>query len=328
MKIVVFAYHNIGCVGIKTLLKNKFKIAAVFTHIDNKNENIWFESVADLCAEKNIPVYAPEDVNHPMWEEKIKTIAPDIIFSFYYRNLLGETILNIPSHGCFNLHGSKLPAYRGRCPINWVLVNGEKSTGITLHHMTIRPDDGDIVAQAEIDISDNDTALTLHLKVAAAVPELLEAALPLISEGKAPRVKQDLSAASYFGERKPADGEINWNLSPSVIRNLVRAVTRPYPGAFSFACNRKLIFWDVSVSEEFHDAAPGTILSSSPFTIACAHGAVKINSGQVESGLLMSGNQLAAELKLIKGMKLGPMAQLEIEIPLKFLNLILKKTFV
>jgi UDP-4-amino-4-deoxy-L-arabinose formyltransferase/UDP-glucuronic acid dehydrogenase (UDP-4-keto-hexauronic acid decarboxylating) len=183
MKTIVFAYHDIGCVGIKSLLKNGFKIAAVFTHIDTPDENIWFKSVADLCAKKNIPVYAPEDVNHPIWEEKIKAIAPDIIFSFYYRNLLRKTILDIPPRGCFNLHGSKLPAYRGRCPVNWVLVNGEAVTGITLHQMTSRPDDGDIVAQADIEILDDDTALTLHQKSANALPQLLDTALPLIRSG-------------------------------------------------------------------------------------------------------------------------------------------------
>ncbi|MDA3790407.1 MAG: bifunctional UDP-4-amino-4-deoxy-L-arabinose formyltransferase/UDP-glucuronic acid oxidase ArnA [Desulfobacula sp.] len=313
MKTIVFAYHDIGCIGIKTLLKNNFNIAAVFTHVDNPDENIWFESVASLCAQKNIPVYAPEDVNHPMWKEKIKGIAPDIIFSFYYRKLLGEEILAIPRHGCLNLHGSRLPAYRGRCPINWVLVNGETRTGMSLHYMTIKPDAGDIVAQADIDISDNDTAYTLHKKFAGALPELLDNVLPLIQENTHPRIPQDSSLSSYFGGRGSKDGEINWNVAPSAVRNLVRAVTKPYPGAFSFAGNRKIIFWDVSVSEDSVDAEPGTIVSSSPFIIACTKGAIQVNSGQIESGIHLTGSQLAQDLQLIRGMKFGPRASLKIE---------------
>lgn len=313
MKTIVFAYHDIGCVGIKTLLNNNVKIDAVFTHIDDPDENIWFESVATLCATKNIPVYAPDDVNHPMWAEKIREMAPDIMFSFYYRNLLGDTLLNIPARGCLNLHGSKLPAYRGRCPINWALVNGETKTGITLHHMTSRPDAGDIVAQADIDISDSDTALTLHHKAAAALPALLEAALPGIMENKSPRIPQDQSLASYFGGRKPKDGQINWNLDPSTIKNLVRAVTKPYPGAFSFSGNRKILFWDVSVSTQKYDVDPGTIVSSSPFTIACAEGAIQVNSGQLESGIFLTGDQLSQELNLIKGIKFGPKASIAME---------------
>jgi len=313
MKTIVFAYHDIGCIGLKSLLKNDFTIAAVFTHIDNPDENIWFGSVADFCAEKNIPVYAPEDVNHPIWEEKIKAMAPDIIFSFYYRNLLGKTILDTPLHGCFNLHGSKLPAYRGRCPVNWVLVNGEASTGITLHQMTPRPDDGDIVAQADIDISDHDTAFTVHRKSANALPQLLDTALALIKKGNPPRVKQDSSVASYFGKRTPKDGQINWDSPPLTVKNLVRAVTKPYPGAFSFAGNRKLIFWDVSVLEDRFDVNPGTLVSSSPFIISCINGAIKVNFGQVEAGLYLTGDQLARELRLTKGMKFGPDASVEIE---------------
>ncbi len=313
MKTIVFAYHEMGCTGIKTLLTNKFTIAAVFTHKDTPDENIWFESVADLCAEHKIPVYAPENVNHPMWEEKIKAIEPDIIFSFYYRKLLGTTILNTPSHGCFNLHGSRLPAYRGRCPVNWVLVNGEPLTGITLHRMTPRPDDGDIVAQADIEISQEDTALTLHKKSNDALPGLLDAVLPLIKQGRHPRVKQDASLASYFGKRTPKDGEINWDRPAPDVRNLVRAVTKPYPGAFSFAGNRKVIFWNVSVPAQAVDADPGTIVSVSPLTIACFGGAVRVNYGQIESGIYLTGDQLAHELKLTCGMKFGPDAGIKIE---------------
>lgn len=313
MKTIVFAYHDIGCVGIKTLLNHNVKIEAVFTHIDDANENIWFESVATLCAAKNIPVYAPENVNHPIWAEKIREMAPDIMFSFYYRNLLGEALLSIPAQGCLNLHGSKLPAYRGRCPINWALVNGETKTGITLHHMTVRPDAGDIVAQADIDISDNDTALTLHHKASAALPALLEAALPGILANKSPRISQDPSFASYFGGRQPKDGEINWNWNPSTIKNLVRAVTKPYPGAFSFSGNRKILFWDVSISTQTYDVDPGTIVSSSPFTIACAKGAIQVNSGQLDSGIFLTGDQLSQELNLIKGIKFGPKASIAME---------------
>ena len=153
MKAVVLAYHNIGCIGIEALLRHRFDIAAVFTHNDDPQENLWFGSVAELAGSLNIPVYAPDDINHPLWVKRIRTLSPDILFSFYYRNLVRQPILDIPPAGCLNLHGSLLPKYRGRSPINWVLVNGEKETGVSLHYMTPRPDDGDIVGQKKIDIS-------------------------------------------------------------------------------------------------------------------------------------------------------------------------------
>jgi len=314
MKTIVFAYHNIGCAGIKALLKNNFKIAAVFTHKDDPNETIWFDSVAELAAEHNIPVYAPENVNHPIWEKKIKDMAPDIIFSFYYRKIINREILDIPARGCLNLHGSMLPEYRGRCPVNWVLVNGEKETGVTLHYMTPTPDSGDIAAQKKIEISDTDTAKSLHMKSAEAVSLLLDEALPKIKENTIKPVPQDASRASYFGGRGPGDGEIDWTMPAERIVNLVRAVTKPYPGAFSFAGNRKIMFWNVSKKEAVDTGAlPGTILSTSPLTIACGRDAVHVDAGQTESGIHVKGGQLAKELRLAKGMKFGARISDQIE---------------
>ncbi|MEI6810032.1 MAG: formyltransferase family protein, partial [bacterium] len=119
MKAVVLGYCNIGCAGIEALLRNGFEIAAVFTHKDSPQETIWFDSIAEFAATRGIPVFAPEDINHPMWVQRIKDLNPDIIFSFYYRNMVKQAILDIPKAGCLNLHGSLLPVYRGRCPTNW-----------------------------------------------------------------------------------------------------------------------------------------------------------------------------------------------------------------
>ena len=204
MKAVVLAYHDIGCVGIRALLAQGFDIQAVFTHQDDPNENTWFESVAELAAANDLPVYAPEDINHPLWVERIRAMGADILFSFYYRNMVGKKILAIPPAGCLNLHGSHLPRYRGRCPVNWVLIHGEKETGVTLHYMTPRPDDGDIVGQKRVPIDDNDTALSLHKKLAAAAGDLLDGLLPKIRENRTERIPQEQTSASYFGGRRPA----------------------------------------------------------------------------------------------------------------------------
>src|SRR5882762_4039238 len=239
MKAIVLGYHNIGCRGIEALLKHGFEILAVFTHPDDPRENTWFESVAELAARRGLLVFAPEDINHPLWVKKIAALRPEILFSFYYRNLIKPEILKVPPAGCLNLHGSLLPAYRGRCPVNWVLIKGEKETGVTLHHMTAKPDDGDIIAQKKIPIGEEDTAWTLHQKAAGTSAQMLDEILPQIRNGTARRTPQDSSKASYYGGRKPADGAIHWEQSAQQVRNLVRAVTRPYPGAFSFVGGRK-----------------------------------------------------------------------------------------
>ena len=305
MKAVVLAYHNIGCAGIEALLRNGVEIAAVFTHRDDPGENVWFRSVAVAAAEHNIPVFAPDNINHPMWVDKLRALNPDILFSFYYRNLVKKAVLDVFPKGALNLHGSLLPRYRGRCPVNWVLLNGEKETGVTLHYMTPKADDGDIVAQKRVAIADDDTPLTLFGKLEAASSALLDTALPDLIAGRAKRTPQDHSKATVFGGRKPADGEIKWDRPAADIRNLVRAVTRPYPGAFTRVADRKLLVWSAAVAEGRAGGAPGTVLTTSPFVVACGQDALQIDFAQVEDQLYMTGPQAAAAASLGKGMVLG-----------------------
>ena len=137
-----------------------------------------------------------------------------------------------------------MPAYRGRCPVNWVIINGEKKTGVTLHYMVEKPDAGDIVGQKEVSIALSDTARTLYDKLCRAATSLLDELLPQMKKGRIPRHKQDLAAGSYYGGRKPEDGRIDWNKSAEEIYNLIRGVTEPYPGAFALLDNdEKIIIW-------------------------------------------------------------------------------------
>ncbi len=314
MKAVVLAYHDMGCAGIEALLRHGVEIAAVFTHKDDPRENVWFGSVAELAAMRGIPVYAPEDINHPIWVARIKALAPDILFSFYYRNLVKPPVLDIPPQGCLNLHGSYLPKYRGRCPVNWALVNGETETGVTLHYMTPRPDDGDIVARQKVPISDDDTAYTLFKKMVAVAHTVLDEAVPALVKGRAKRVKQDNAQASYFGGRKPADGLIDWTKSAKEIRNLVRAVSRPYPGAFTQVGDRKLLIWSAGVLDGRKGRAAGTVVSVKPLVVACGECALRVDLAQPEGGVAVSGEQVARDLGLVEKMKLGASGRASIPI--------------
>lgn len=253
MKAIVFAYHDIGCVGLKALVEAGYDIQAVFTHTDSPNENRFFSSVARVAADLELPVFAPEDVNHPLWIERIQQMQPDIIFSFYYRNMICDEILSSAPRGGFNLHGSLLPKYRGRAPINWALVNGEKETGVTLHKMVKKADAGPIAGQHKVIISDADTALTLHAKMRDAAQELLRDLLPKMNNASLHLVPQKEADASYFGRRTAADGEIHWQKSASAINNLVRAVTEPYPGALSLTQVLSVTLGSASSLSGVHD---------------------------------------------------------------------------
>jgi UDP-4-amino-4-deoxy-L-arabinose formyltransferase/UDP-glucuronic acid dehydrogenase (UDP-4-keto-hexauronic acid decarboxylating) len=305
LKTVVFAYHDIGCAGIEALLNAGYEISAVFTHADDPHEKTFFASVAQLCAQHDIPVHAPDDANHPLWIERIGKLAPDFIFSFYYRHLLSEPLLACARQGAFNLHGSLLPRYRGRAPANWVLVNGESETGVTLHRMVKRADAGAIVAQQRVSISATDTALSLHGKLRKAASDLLADALPLLGKNQLPDTVQDESKATYFGRRTAADGLIDWNRSASVLNNLVRAVTLPYPGAFCSVGEHKLIAWSSKVQAGNGGYAPGTVMNCEPLRIACGDDSLVIGAGQRnDDGLYLSGPQLAREFGLVEGSRL------------------------
>jgi methionyl-tRNA formyltransferase len=228
---VVFAYHNVGVRCLKVLLAHRVDIPLVVTHDDNPQEDIWFESVAATARMYGIPTIAPADPNIPEIVERVASCRLDFLFSFYYRAMLKDPVLALPSRGALNMHGSLLPKYRGRVPVNWAIIQGETETGATLHYMTAKPDDGDIVAQTAVPILPDDTAKEVFDKVTVAAEMTLHTALPALIAGTAPRTPQDATRASYFGGRKPEDGVIDWSKSAAEIHNLVRAVAPPYPGA-------------------------------------------------------------------------------------------------
>jgi methionyl-tRNA formyltransferase len=230
---VVFAYHNVGVRCLSVLLAHGVEVPLVVTHRDNPKENIWFDSVAELAALHGIPTIMPDNPNDAEVIAQIRALHPDFFFSFYYREMLKRELLEIPGRGSLNMHGSLLPGYRGRVPVNWAIINGETETGASLHYMTEKPDNGDIVAQQAVPILPNDNALEVFNKVTVAAEIALNAVLPDLLAGRARTTKQDPGKGGYFGGRKPEDGIIDWSQSAQRIHNLVRAVAPPYPGAMT-----------------------------------------------------------------------------------------------
>lgn len=228
---VVFAYHNVGVRCLKTLLARGIDVPLVITHADHPQEAIWFDSVAATAADYGIATIAPPDPNDSDVVARVSDCRPDFLFSFYYRLLLKAPLLRVAARGALNMHGSLLPKYRGRAPVNWAIIQGETETGATLHYMTEKPDAGDIVAQAAVPILPDDTAREVFDKVTVAAEQSLHAALPGLVAGSAPRRVQDAAQATYFGGRRPEHGSIDWSQTATRVHDLVRAVAPPYPGA-------------------------------------------------------------------------------------------------
>ena len=233
IRAAVFAYHNVGVRCLKVLLAHGVDITLVVTHADDPRETQWFDSVAATATDYGIATALPEDPNAADIVARIAASRPDFLFSFYYRKMLGAPLIAVPPRGALNLHGSLLPRFRGRAPVNWAVLEGARETGATLHYMTTKPDDGDIVAQTPVPILPDDTARDVFDKVTVAAELTLDRALPALIAGNAPRQPQDPARGSYRGSRRPEDGVIDWTRDAGTIHNLVRAVAPPYPGAFT-----------------------------------------------------------------------------------------------
>jgi len=230
---VVFAYHNVGVRCLSVLLAHGMEVPLVVTHRDSPGETIWFDSVAALAGRHGIECVAPEDPNTAVFLARVMSLAPDFLFSFYYRQMLKPELLATAPRGAFNMHGSLLPKYRGRVPVNWAIINGERETGATLHEMVVKPDAGRIVDQQSVPILPDDTALEVFNKVTVAAEMVLDRSLPKLVAGAATLRAQDLTQGSYFGGRRPENGRVDWSQPARSIHNLVRGVAPPYPGAFS-----------------------------------------------------------------------------------------------
>ncbi|MGE5524967.1 MAG: formyltransferase [Rhodospirillaceae bacterium] len=237
---VVFAYHDVGVRCLSVLLAHGVDVGLVVTHQDNPNENIWFQSVAALARLHGIPIVTPDDPNSDALLQQVRSLAPRFLFSFYYRSMLGPALLSLVEGRAYNMHGSLLPQYRGRVPVNWAIINGERHTGATLHEMVEKPDAGRIVDQQAVPILPNDLAVDVFRKVTTAAEIVLDRSLPALLAGTAVLRAQDLASGKYYGGRRPEDGRIDWTWDALRIHNLVRAVAPPYPGAYADVAGRRL----------------------------------------------------------------------------------------
>jgi methionyl-tRNA formyltransferase len=287
---VVFAYSEVGQRCLQVLLEQGVQVPLVFTHEDQAGERRWFGSVAQLAAAHGVRTVTPTQPATPEWLEEIGRISPDYLLSFYYRAMLPPPLLQLPRWGALNMHGSLLPQYRGRAPVNWAIANGETRTGATLHYMVARPDAGPIVAQEAVPIGPNDDALAVSMAVATAAAGLLSSTLPSMALGPPPGRPMDLAAGSYFGGRTPEDGRIQPDWPGMRVHAMIRAVAPPFPGAFVTVGDQRVVFVSSRLSTEparHRDAAPCLYVTDGQLFLDCRDG-VRLAIGSV----LVDGHEL------------------------------------
>lgn len=308
MRTVFLGYSEVGVAGLETLLEVGAEVVAVFTHEDDPGENRWFGSVPALARARGIPTFTPEDVNRPEWVAKLRDLAPEILLSFYFRRIVSEEVLAIPPRGCFNLHGSLLPKYRGRVPTHWAIIHGETETGVTLHEMVKRADAGAIVAQKRVPIGLEETSRDVLEKQAAATRDLVREIWPDLVAGTAPRIPQDAARATRFPGRRPKDGLIDWTRTSRQVFDLVRAVTDPYPGAFTLdGPERILVWWGRPHDDREPGAPPGAVLghSGEGVEVACGAGVFEVLRAQKPPAEPVEGEALHRLLAGVRAFAAG-----------------------
>lgn len=300
-RIAVFAYSETGHACLKLLLDRGMNVVFVGTHADDPGETAWFPSVSELARSRGLVPVEIEDPTEPSLVSAVRAREPDLLFSFYFRHLLPRELLELPRLGAFNMHGSLLPKYRGRAPVNWAVLNGETETGATLHVMTAKADAGDIVDQEKVEIGEDDTALDVQHRVTAAAVRVLMRRLPELEAGTAPRRPQDESQAMTFPKRRPEDGLIDWSQTARRVHNLVRAVTHPFPGAFTnvFGGGRTTIWKTRLPNLGAHDNFPGQVRrEEGRLLVACGDDRyVEVLSLQREGGEIVQARDFALDLR-------------------------------
>ena len=268
-KAVVFGYHDVGVRCLGALLDAGVEVPLVVTHRDDPHERIWFASVAGLARSKGLDSVLDPEIGALLL--RLRAIAPDFIFSFYYRRMLPPEVLAAAKRGAYNMHGSLLPKYRGRAPVNWAVLSGETETGATLHEMVAKPDAGRIVDQQAVPIGPDDLAVEVFRRVTQAAETVLRRSIGPLLAGTAQLRPNDITQGSYYGGRRPQDGRIDWTKSAREIHNLVRAVAPPYPGAF---CDRLKIYRTQLTERAAPGRAPGPFRAQDKWFALCGDGKV------------------------------------------------------
>jgi methionyl-tRNA formyltransferase len=236
----------------------------------------------ELAAAIDAPLLEVRDLNTPDNVARLAELRPDLLIVVGWTRLLGADVLALPRLGAIGFHASLLPRYRGRAPVNWALIHGEPATGNTMFFLDEGVDTGDIIDQRAIPIEDDDDVRTLYEKVSDSGTEMLLARLPALKAGTAPRRVQDHAAATIMPRRRPEDGEIDWRRDAPSLRNWVRALTVPYPGAFSTLDGRRVMIWRARAAPIAIDAPPGRLVDAGNGEVGVATGEGMLVLEQVE----------------------------------------------
>ncbi len=285
MKIILAGKQDRAVVCLKALLENNYQVIEVITP-KNDPKGFWYPSLSETAQKNKLPIFAPDNINTSSSIEHLRKLRPDIVILSGYTQIIKKPLLSIPSYGFINLHGGKLPEYRGSSTLNWMIINGETEGGISIIKVDEGIDTGPILGQEKFPIKQTDTIVDVVNKTLKLFPELLLQVLKEISKGTIREEKQNPEEGSYYHSRKPEDGRIFWHeMNDKDVYNLIRALIYPYPGAFCFYKTRKLLCWKAEILNETIKGIPGRIAKKTDKGIAvvCKNRAVLLTEIQFEN---------------------------------------------
>ena len=302
LRIIFMGTPEFACPTLQMLIDRGENVVAVVTQPDRpkgRGQQLQPPPVKILAEQHGIPVLQPHKVRTPESLAELATFKPDLIIVVAFGQILPKALLEMPRHGCINIHASLLPRYRGAAPINWCIINGETETGITTMQMDVGLDTGDMLVKRAIPIGPDETASELHDRLAPLGAATMAETLDLLRDGQLTPVKQDDSLTCYAAMLKKDLGAVDWNRSAAEIHNLVRGVT-PWPGAFSFLDGKLLKVLRTRIGSS--TGTPGTVLSAGKegLQVACGSGSIIIDELQLE------GKKRLAAADFLAGYKVAP----------------------
>jgi len=304
-RVVLIGAEETGRRALASLISAKANLIAVFT---SPHDLPTYQNVYEPNRHLNQNIISIEDINAPSVINKLRALMPDLIYQVGWSQMLSSEVLKSASEACVGMHCSLLPKHRGRAPIPWAIILGLRRSGMTLFYMIEEADKGDIIGQEAFDIGPHDTATDVYSKSVEAAAKLIETYHPLLERGEAPRIAQDLSRSDYWRRRMPQDGLIDWDRTANHLYDWIRALTHPFPGAFTYWRNQKLTVWQAEPEGEGEYSQGGIILDTDPrngVLVTTATGTLRLHRVQLEGENEVPAASFAVCRKAGKGEILG-----------------------
>jgi methionyl-tRNA formyltransferase len=310
MKFVLFVGSRVGNEALDLMTKENCDIHHVFIEKEHDHEHEkYYASSIDKCEKFNVDYSVNSnqiEIKEILKEKQINGTSINYIMSFGYRRMIPNSVVAMASIAALGTHFSPLPRYRGFAPLNWVLINGETETAVNIFFLDKEVDNGDILESEKVLISDIDDINTLFDKCLLSFSEIMKKAIPKLKTGEFSAVKQDNSKATYTCARNPEDGLINWKWKSTDIYNLTRALTYPYPGAFTFINGRKMFIWNCEEYQtlKYEGRVSGKvvkIIKDKGVVVLCGEGAILIKDIQLENGVRQTADKIIKSIRITLG---------------------------